>query len=234
MVKINNLDLSKKSAIVAVVDHDLLLESKKAVALGADIIEIRLDLLNQNDLRNIYFLLESLKSQINVPCIATNRLHSDGGKYKGCEKYRIQLLLDVLPVVDVVDIELDSVYDLQQEIIIKAHQMKKKVIVSQHNFNKTPSVEEIKIVLEKCWECGGDIAKFAALANSLDDCLNMLKVTREAYKPACIISMGEIGKHTRVIAPLYGSVLSYGIIEKSVAPGQLNIDFLKKTMEVLI
>lgn len=47
--------------------------------------------------------------------------------------------------------------------------------------------------------------------------------------------MGSQGKHTRVVAPFYGSVLTYASIESnaSAAPGQLPVDEVKKIMEML-
>jgi 3-dehydroquinate dehydratase-1 len=47
--------------------------------------------------------------------------------------------------------------------------------------------------------------------------------------------MGKLGKHTRVIAPFYGSVLTYASIEDtmSAAPGQLPVNDVKKIMELL-
>jgi 3-dehydroquinate dehydratase-1 len=47
--------------------------------------------------------------------------------------------------------------------------------------------------------------------------------------------MGDLGKHTRVIAPFYGSVLTYASVENTILtpPGQLPVDKLKKIMELL-
>ncbi|MCK4928742.1 MAG: type I 3-dehydroquinate dehydratase, partial [Methanosarcinales archaeon] len=35
------------------------------------------------------------------------------------------------------------------------------------------------------------------------------------------------------VAPLYGSVLTYGAVDEAVAPGQLKIDELKHMLELL-
>jgi len=57
---------------------------------------------------------------------------------------------------------------------------------------------------------------------------------RDAGRAVCTIAMGKLGKHTRVIAPFYGSVLTYASVEStmSAAPGQLPVDELKKVMEL--
>ncbi|CAG0981854.1 partial 3-dehydroquinate dehydratase, partial [Methanosarcinales archaeon] len=49
----------------------------------------------------------------------------------------------------------------------------------------------------------------------------------------CAIAMGEIGKHSRVMAPLYGSVMTYGYVDIPVAPGQLRVDELKNMLKIL-
>jgi len=72
----------------------------------------------------------------------------------------------------------------------------------------------------------------------MEDVLNLLRVTldfRGAGKSVCTIAMGEQGKHTRVIAPFYGSVLTYASMERdsTAAPGQLPVDKVKKIMEML-
>jgi 3-dehydroquinate dehydratase len=48
-------------------------------------------------------------------------------------------------------------------------------------------------------------------------------------------NMGRLGKHTRVIAPFYGSVLTYAAVdsEVSAAPGQFQVDEIKKILELL-
>jgi 3-dehydroquinate dehydratase-1 len=38
-----------------------------------------------------------------------------------------------------------------------------------------------------------------------------------------MIAMGNIGRHLRAVAPLYGSVLTYGFVAKSTAPGQMSL-----------
>jgi 3-dehydroquinate dehydratase-1 len=72
----------------------------------------------------------------------------------------------------------------------------------------------------------------------MKDVLDLLKValeTRESRGAICAIAMGKLGKHTRVIAPFYGSVLTYAAVESEVsaAPGQLQVDEVKKIMEML-
>lgn len=234
MVKIGDFDLSEGPAVVAVISHSAIEQARAAHLQGADILEIRLDLLGIKDTRSALELLTALKAEVNLPCIATNRLPIDGGKWEGAEEERIQILLDLLPFVDAVDVELAAPVVSKKKLITSAHELDKKVIISHHDFTCTPSMEEIRNILGMAWRCGGDIAKFAAKANSPADTINLLQLTYEATRPVCMIAMGDLGKHTRVIAPFYGSVLTYGSVGEAVAPGQLSIAELKRTMKVLL
>jgi 3-dehydroquinate dehydratase-1 len=135
MVKIGGFDLSKEAAVVAVISHSPLEQAKAALLQGADILEIRLDLLGIEDIKSTLELLASLKSEVDLPCIATNRLPSDGGKWEGNEEDRIQILLKVLKFVDAVDVELAAPADSREKIIKPAHELGKTVIMSHHDFN---------------------------------------------------------------------------------------------------
>ena len=96
----------------------------------------------------------------------------------------------------------------------------------------------MKGILEEAFLAGADIAKLAVMPNSRRDILDLLEVTmdaRETGRAACTIAMGKLGKHTRVIAPFYGSVLTYASVDNTIsaAPGQLPVNEVKKIMELL-
>ena len=156
MVKIGSFDLSEGAAVVAVISDYPMELAREALLQGADILEIRLDLLGIKDTKSALEMIAGLKQEVNLPCIATNRLPVDGGKWEGPEEKRIQLLLDILPVVDAVDVELAAEADLREKLISAAHELGKTVIVSHHDFNGTTSMEKIKDMLEMAWQSGGD------------------------------------------------------------------------------
>ncbi len=233
MVKIGNFDLDKRPAIVSVIDDDPAENAKAAKWLGANVLELRLDLLNFSDLDEAKKTIERIKVNTNLPCIATNRLQSDGGKWEGSEHDRIAFLIDILPFVEAVDIELSVGADQRNKVIEAAKAAEVTVIVSAHDFNETPTVEEMKKILKSAHEAGGDIAKLAVMAKSKQDVLDVLQATADMEKPVCTIAMGEVGKHSRIVAPCYGSRLTYGAIAQAVAPGQIKIHELKSALEIL-
>jgi len=56
------------------------------------------------------------------------------------------------------------------------------------------------VIIHESLEAGADIAKLAVMPGSLTDVLRLLEVTLLSKGPVCTISMGETGKHSRVIA----------------------------------
>ncbi|AKB23527.1 3-dehydroquinate dehydratase I [Methanosarcina sp. MTP4] len=247
MTRIGNFDLEKKAAVVAVINDSLspLESSRKAAEMGADVLEIRLDLLGIRDSGLAVEITGKIKAENGLPLILTNRSSAEGGKWEGSEKERIEILKELLTsfsreggvdTADAVDIELSAGEKERSELISTAKKQGKTVIVSFHDFSKTPSFQEMEKIIEEAFRAGADIAKLAVMPGSLQDILDLLRLTlnaREARRPVCTIAMGKLGKHTRVIAPLYGSVLSYASVESSAAPGQLQANEVKKMMELL-
>lgn len=71
---------------------------------GADVLEFRIDALKNPDIKEI----KDTINEINFPMIATNRISTEGGSFKGPEEDRINILYECADLVDYVDIELQS------------------------------------------------------------------------------------------------------------------------------
>ena len=96
MTQIGPFDLEKKAAVVAVILEKPPETSKKAAEKGADILEIRLDLLGIRDLERASEIIREIKSEAGLPVIATNRSSAEGGKWEGTEEDRTGLLIGLL------------------------------------------------------------------------------------------------------------------------------------------
>jgi 3-dehydroquinate dehydratase-1 len=55
----------------------------------------------------------------------------------------------------------------------------------------------------------------------------------KADMPLCMIAMGEVGRHLRAVAPLYGSVLTYGYVSEPTAPGQMSVSELRQALMLM-
>ncbi len=241
MIHIGPLDLQKKPAVIAVILEKPLETSKKAAELGADILEIRLDLLGIKDLDIAAETIRKIKYLTDLPIIITNRSYIEGGNWDGQEAERIGLIEDLLSIrdgPDAVDIELSIDEEDRDRAVETAKNNGKTVIISSHDFSKAPSFAEMKATLEDAFIAGADIAKLAVMPQSMKDVVDLLRVTLDvggAGRAVCTIAMGKLGKHTRVIAPFYGSVLTYASVESTILTplGQLPVDKLRKIMELL-
>lgn len=203
--------------------ESVLESAKKAVDLGADIIEFRIDALEDPDADEI----QNIIAEINHPLIATNRVKSEGGFFNGSEEERISILIKAAKYADIVDIELQTETELQEKVI----KASKSTIVSYHDFKKTPSFRELLDIVAREKEIG-DIAKFAVMPNNNKDTLTVLKVLSEVSNTIGI-AMGDIGKYTRLIAPIFGSPITFASIGNESAPGQLDIQTTKYILQKL-
>ncbi len=232
MVRIGHVDLGQGPGIVAAIGADPIPTASKARSMGAHILEVRIDLLGIKDTKELLLLLDELHELVGLPIIVTNRCQKEGGRWDGSEEARVELLMSALTRVDAVDVELSA--PLHNRVVDAARSLNKVLIISSHDFKVTPPASVMTATLEQAMDDGADIAKLAVTPNSTDDTLALLTVTEEADFPVSTIAMGKLGSHTRVVAPIYGSVLTYGAVEDAVAPGQLRIDELKHCMEMLI
>lgn len=219
--------------IVAAIADDPLRNAIRAAKEGADIIEIRIDLLDY-PADSLHSLFKQLNKSVGIPIIATNRIDVEGGKFEGSEEERIEILLSVLEMVDAIDIELRTRSEYRDLVVHRAKKAGKRVIISYHDFLKTPEITAMQSIVSECFDAGADIAKLAATPHSYEDTLSLLKLTLDcAPAQVCIIGMGGYGVHTRVIAPIYGSALAYASVGAATAPGQIGIRELRGMLETL-
>lgn len=200
-------------------------EAKEAVSLGADIIEVRVDLLKEEPQP----LVERI-FKLNKPLVITIRPTWEGGAYKGSDKDRARLFKALVPVADYIDVELRA--PNIDELVALTEGTDALSIVSYHDFEKMPSKKEMMDLVVKCHE-KGDIAKLAVTPTSLRDVLRLFEVTLKSKRPLCTIAMGEMGAHSRIVAPVYGSQFTYGYVRKPVAPGQMRVDKIMEGLKLL-
>jgi 3-dehydroquinate dehydratase-1 len=211
----------KRSQIVAVLGEGAANDLK--AASGADMIELRLDLVTEP-----IQTIKAIREATEKPIIATNRLQAEGGRFLGSERERIELLVQASEYADLVDIELQA--ELREDFI---SQVSRPVIVSYHDFQGMPGIDELAAIKESMKMAGASIAKIAVTPRSLKDDLDLLGFLLAADLPLCLIAMGDLGRHLRAVAPLYGSALAYGYVRESTAPGQMSLAELSSARELL-
>ena len=215
---------------VPIIEPRIDLAVKLANSVDSDLVELRLDYLKS------FENLEKL-GEINKPKIVTCMPQWESGHFKGSETERINVLLRAMDFCDWVSIELKTPEELMKKILQKSKRNEVKVIISYHNFESTPSRDEILEILKKEADFGADIAKVAFMPQDYEDVLNLLHVLvkNDLEIPIIALSMGELGKISRVISLILGSYLTFASAElgKESAPGQLTIGEVKKVIDIL-
>ncbi len=202
---------------------------------GADMLEVRADSLENSSPATVKRLLKNLRIQVDLPIILANRWEKEGGVFPGNERERIGILLEAMELADMVDIELRAEKAMRDEVIALAKEKMKPVIVSYHDFSGTPEVEVMRQVLEEEFAIGASVAKLAVTANNKGDVLRLLQVTHDSASlgPLCTISMGDLGRISRIAAPFFGSKIIYASIGKPTASGQLEVGVVRQVMDIL-
>lgn len=196
----------------------------------ADLIEVRLDNLQNND------QLDDIAKHGKIPKIATNRLISCRGKFRGTETEQKQILIGAAKSgFKYVDIELSA--SNLKEFTTEASELGAKSIVSSHEFDRPLGLTELNNLLEQEIACGADICKIVTTARRIEDNLTLLNFATVASKRANVIcfAMGEAGKISRLLSPLFGSFFTFAALEHGAetALGQMTVQEMKGAYSLL-
>ena len=212
----------------------LLREAQLVRDLPADLYEWRLD----GFYGEPHQALSLLVRELNKPLLCTLRTCQEGGRGElSPEEYeaRLTALLEYSGI-DLLDVELSASEERVRRLVSLAHEKGVGVVLSKHDFEKTPPQSEMTQLLLRMKQLGGDLPKLAVMPHTPEDVLALLAATREASRqigPVVTMAMGELGKLTRVAGGIFGSVMTFGAGEAASAPGQLNAEDLRAILEDL-
>jgi 3-dehydroquinate dehydratase-1 len=188
------------------------------VLAKVDMAEIRIDLAecSDEDIMKIFSARKKL--------IATCR----PGKYTLSERIH-KLKLAIESGATFVDIEYEAEDDFRNELMEFAHARQCDVIISYHNYERTPELDELEKIMHKCFELGADIAKIATLVRVNRDNSKILSLYKAPGRLVAI-GMGQLGKISRIVAPFLGAEFTYAALtdDSITAPGQISYDKLNK------
>jgi len=176
----------------------------------------------------------------DLPLIATNRDPAEGGEADAPERERLAALeaASAHTAVGAVDVELASLRaDPGATAAATARDNGAAVIASVHDFEATPSAERLDDLLAAAAD-HGDVGKAAVTATDRADALRVLSATHAATvrgDRVATMAMGEAGRHTRAVAPLYGSKIGYAPVDpaEATAPGQYDLATLADLIDRL-
>ncbi|MEY2195128.1 type I 3-dehydroquinate dehydratase [Neobacillus sp. BF23-41] len=217
-------------------------EAEFLKTIELDVVEWRVDFFDQvEDFEQVKKALAEIRTILpTTPLIFTFRSHKEGGNKEITTSFYFELNKTVAEtgLVDIIDVELFNDENEVKTIIEKAHAKNVFVIVSNHDFHKTPTKEEIISRLRKAQEFGGDIPKIAVMPNSTADVLTLLDATNTmneqfANRPFITMSMAGKGVISRLAGEVFGSAVTFGAAKKASAPGQVNVKELRSVLNLL-
>ena len=208
---------------------------------NADVAEFRIDLLEFSaDTQKVIALGQQLNQNLKEkPLIATIRTHNEGGKMTVSDQDYEKIYSDYLkkPFMQLLDIEMFRDVGSITKLIKLAHNKNVLVIMSNHDFAKTPEQQDIENRLLKQDQMGADILKIAVMPKSKQDVFTLmnatLAVSQKSQKPLLTMSMGQLGTISRVATANMGGSLSFGMIGEASAPGQIDVTQLKQLLKTV-
>ncbi|MEY4484691.1 MAG: hypothetical protein RL693_2143 [Verrucomicrobiota bacterium] len=222
---------SSAPLVVGAVSTPQMLEGISQISFSrdeCDIVELRLDSIGLP-----HDELHSHASHIALPLLITARHPDEGGNGQLSAAQRSALLESHLDVAALMDVELRSAGELLP-VIRKAQQQNIEVIGSFHDFNATPSNEVLRGAVDFGIQYKFDAVKIATLLQSADDLARLLHLLAiEKRIPISIMGMGTLGRASRLVLAKCGSVLNYGYLGQSNAPGQWPARRLKELLQEL-
>jgi 3-dehydroquinate dehydratase-1 len=218
----------------------------QAKAIGdnaaADIIEFRIDYLDfaTEPARVVALGKQVAEAVRHKPLILTFRTKAEGGTkaIDDADYGKLYLALIKGGFADMLDVEMFRDPQVVAQLVGAAHKAGIKVVMSSHDFQKTPDTEEIIARLRKQDALGADVLKIAVMPQTSADVLKLLDASaqiraRYSDKPLLVMSMGGIGAITRLSGEVFGSDMTFGMIGVPSAPGQVDVGQLRQVLEVV-
>ncbi len=196
---------------------------------GADLMEIRLDHLTED------VNLHRIRRCTSTCLIATNRLRSEGGLFKGTERERLKVLLEAAGAgFDFVDIEVET--PSLTKTVGELRDAGAKVIVSSHTAER-PEATRLEATFARERAVEPDLCKIVTGAGTMEDNLSSLLFLSKAsaLSETICFCTGSVGRVSRVLSPLFGGAFTYAAVArgKEAASGQLTAPEMRELYRLL-
>ena len=216
LVSSKNLLMSSRPLAVGVISQPEMLTSlPEKIYLQCDAGELRLDLLG--------LPADSVRAgaqAIPVPVLLTARHPAEGGQGPEDAAGRMTMIEPLLDLASLIDIELRSIGEMKP-LIDKARARGIPIVGSFHDFQATPANEVLEGAIGFAENAGIDTVKIATFINTTDDLIRLVNlVSAKRRLRISAMGMGTWGRVSRLLLAKCGSLLNYGFLGDSNAPGQ--------------
>lgn len=220
-------------------ESEVLASADQARLCNPDLIEWRIDFLSDLSQKSVDNILGQLRQKFpHTPLLVTFRSQAEGGEGQLDQISYVNLLSRVIVSgqADLVDVELFS--GVMEPLVETAHRHGVTVVGSSHDFVCTPDERELVGRMEQMVALGCDIPKLAVMPQSPQDVLILLSATqimKELHPevPLITMSMGTMGKVSRLCGEVFGSAVTFGCAGQSSAPGQVPVKELREILKLL-
>ncbi len=228
--------------------EDILAKAQEIVLHHVDMVEWRMDFYRDvMNVEEVIATLRALRSILgNTVLLATFRTAAEGGQREIRYSTYVELNTAVAKsgYADLVDIEVFRGVNENQKMeedyqaFIREVDSCCPVVGSYHDFEKTPSEEEMEWRLLFMKEVGVRIPKLAVMPQDRRDVMRLLAVTERVKEklgdtPLITMSMGGLGVLSRISGAFTGSAVTFGCLGEGSAPGQLPVEKLRTVLEIL-
>jgi len=197
----------------------------------ADIIEWRADFLAKEAILQVApAVFEKFAGR---ELLFTLRTRSEGGEIDLSSEEYVQIIKDVTQLYqpDYVDFEYYTHKDVFDQMLDFPN-----LVLSYHNFQETP--DNMMEILSELTSLTPKVVKVSVMAHTEQDVLDLMNYTRgfKTLNPEqdyVTISMGKIGKVSRITSDVPGSSWSFASLDEASAPGQISLSSMKKIREIL-
>ncbi len=203
------------------------LAAAETITEQADVIEVRLDCLEEQD-------VTSFVDTLAKPLLFTNRPDWEGGNFKGEEGERLSSLVDAISKgAAYVDLEYRAPKTSLKELTSHLEHASTRLILSWHDFETTPMRDELLEIMVGMHKNGADIGKIVTTAHSPQDVLRVLRLQEDAARidfPLIAFCMGKAGIISRLATLELGGYMTYCSAdeENATAPGQVSVGALRE------
>ena len=245
IIRVKNVNIGQgRPKICAIVlgetEEEILELAQRSNTESCDLIEFRVDHYEHAlEIDKVKGLLRRLKKTAKKPVIFTFRTAKEGGKRDCTHEYYVQLLTMAAEnsLCELIDVEESSTTG-DGGLVGKLKDLGAYVILSKHDFTRTPDRDEIMKIFMDMERKGADIIKVAYMPLNKKDVLNLMSAAEEmtsnyASCPVITISMGQLGMVTRVLGEFIESAVTFASITKASAPGQINVDGMEKVLDII-